>query len=171
MVREKSMVKVGVPSCRTFEDAGPGTPHTYVTFGWRCAMIPVKMLPACCTEVLPTAEFMWLAASHVAVLTPACMACATAESPARLFMEDGFVLVSASCVFSRCSSCVVLLAVIMTCGMRDFETGAAAALCSGLAADVPPPLPLFEAAIIAFNSVSVTPALCSRTSSAVDVLN
>ena len=39
--------------------------------------------------------------AYAAVLMPLCIACVTAESAARLFIDDGFVLVSASCVFSE----------------------------------------------------------------------
>src|SRR5215831_712362 len=104
MTREKSREKLGETVCRTLVEAGLETPQTYVTVGVRCYLTPEKMPPACWTAEPPTAEFMCVAASQLAVLIPACMACVTAESAARLFMEDGLVLVVANCVFSSGNS-------------------------------------------------------------------
>ncbi len=42
---------------------------------------------------MPTIEFMCDAALIVAVLTPACIACVTTESAARLVIDVGFVFV------------------------------------------------------------------------------
>src|SRR6185437_3221785 len=102
---------------------------------------------------------MCMAAVEAASLTPLCIACVTTESEARLFIDDGLVLVSASCVFSRCSSCVLPPAVTVSVGIRVFGTEGVA-VCVGHDAPGLPELTLLEAAIIAFSSFSVRPALC-----------
>src|SRR5437763_8598776 len=104
------------------------------------------------------------------------MACVTAESLARLFIDEGLVFVSASCVFSSFNSCVALPALTTTRGIRDLEAGIALPLGPGSAgveaAEGIDGAPDFlDAASMAFNSVSVTPAAFSRMRSLVEVLN
>src|SRR5437763_16842718 len=106
------------------------------------------------------------------------MACVTAESLARLFIDEGLVFVSASCVFSSFNSCVALPALTTTRGIRDLEAGIALALgpgsvgvnaCEGVGGASEGFF--LEAASMAFNSVSVTPAPFRRINSLVEVLN
>src|SRR5690348_15703023 len=127
-------------------------------------MMSEKMPPACCTAEPPTCELMWVAMSVEAVVIPDCMACPTIESLARLFIDDGFVFVSANCVFSSGSSCEAPFWIRYTFGIRDLDMGGASATgaAAGLAAaeavpaedpDAPP-----DEANIAFISFSVTPS-------------
>src|SRR5512146_548620 len=59
----------------------------------------------------------------VAVPIPACIACVTAESPARLVIDVGFVFVSASCVFSMGISCGIPFNSTLTVGIFDCAGG------------------------------------------------
>ena len=127
------------------------------------------MLAACCTDSPPTIEFMCIVAAMAASLAPPCMACVRTESVARLLIDDGFVLVVASCVFSRRSACESWPEVMISVGIRLLLTGDTAWGGADAAAPLAPVL--LVAAIIAFNSLSVTPALCRRTNSEVEVLN
>src|SRR5438552_12296444 len=111
---------------------------------------------------------MCMAAVEAASLTPLSIACVTTESEARLFIDDGLVLVSASCVFSRCSSCVFLPAVTVSVGIRLFGTEGGA-LCVGPDGPGLLELPMLEAAIIAFSSFSVRLALCKEMRAFVEV--
>src|SRR5690348_16406027 len=136
-------------------------------------MTPEKMPPACPTMEPPTMELVWAAASQATVFTAVCRPWVTAASAASAFIEDGFVFVSASWVFSSGNSFWLDPCSTYTLGMWLFETGGSG---GGVAADLDTaaadsfPEGEFEPAIIALSSFSVTPALCKRTSSAVEVL-
>src|SRR3954447_14834015 len=102
------------------------------------------------------------------------MACVTAESLARLFIDVGLVFVSASCVFSSFNSCEELPWLITTRGKRDLDGGiesaaSAGATLSGAAGELAGAVP--EAARIALSSFSVSPAEFKRISSFGEVLN
>src|SRR5579863_2973503 len=112
------------------------------------------------------------------------MPCVIAESAARFFIDEGLVFVCASCVFSNGNSREELPCITCAFGMReladvavvfapeDGEVAEASVGCDVPAPSIPPfAAPFPDAAMMAFNSFSVTPAVCNAIRPFVDVSN